>query len=750
MTNVARLSSIGTCFAFEFDDNKNSSFSVSIGSTVFSNEFDENTSTTLSGNQRMSATSTGGLIVLDSINEIDPYGEISTNDLELHLDSVDSGISTGSSAVATPLSTLSVSLSGSATNTTASISATLDASSYTSDDLVVILYQGEGDDAESNPSTFSCSVAGTAASEAISNSGSNDGEGVSGIFYVEGSVVAGNSSATISVTNSSSSFRSSIIVYRLINGSGATVASTDSSSTTSSTADLTNTVDFSSGILFSSGYFANGTNHSFTGGISTQNDGIQNASGSGDGALNDTPTTSSHTVTYGRGDTGNTQQDVLVTAVFTPAPELSITNLANISNASSSNVSSTTIDASSVNSDDLFVVTYQGEGSETPGDTFTCTINGTTATVATSNSNTSGRGRAGIFYVDGSVVAGDSTTSVSITESASGIRSSIQAFRLQNRSSAASIIVSDTDISETSNQSSQTNTVDFSNGVLFSTGHFPNGQGHSFTAGIETQYNGVQASGGSGDAGINETPTTSSHNVTYTKSGATNNEGEALATAVFSFGTDVHFWEDISGNNRDASFNGTTDPNDPAEGDFIDFDSSNNEYAVIDGDAVGSSSYNGVTGTSARTIIFGIKPDALATDSRPFSYGANSSGQRFTSRILTTNKLRVEFGNGYTETTDAIVTTDWHVFAIVVPAGGSPTINDVRIWNNGIEQDLTTSSGGSTFNTASTNNVSIGAAQHESSPSYFNGQFAKVMIYSRELDDSEIKLIYQSFLRRLI
>ena len=751
MTNVARLSSIGTCFAFEFDDNTNSSFSVSIGSTVFSNEFDENTSTTLSGNQRMSATSTGGLIVLDSINEIDPYGEISTNDLELHLDSVDSGISTGSSAVATPLSTLSLSLSGSVTSTTtASVSANLDGSSYTSDDLVVILYQGEGAASESNPSTFSCSVAGTAASEAISNSGSNDGEGVSGIFYVEGSVVAGNSSATISVTNSSSSFRSSIIVYRLINGSGATVASTDSSSTTSSTADLTNTVDFSSGILFSSGYFADGTNHSFTGGISSQNDGIQNSAGSGDGAVNDTPTTSSHTVTYGRGDTGNTQQDVLVTAVFTPAPELSITNLANISNASGSNVSSTTIDASSVNSDDLFVVTYQGEGSETPGDTFTCTINGTTATVATSNSNTSGRGRAGIFYVDGSVVAGDSTTSVSITESASGIRSSIQAFRLQNRSSDASIIVSDTDISETSNQSSQTNTVDFSNGVLFSTGYFPNQQGHSFTAGIETEYNGVQASGGSGDAGTNETPTTSSHNVTYTKSGATNDEGEALATAVFSFGTDVHFWEDISGNNRDASFNGTTDPNDPAEGDFIDFDSSNNEYAVIDGDAVGSSSYNGVTGTSARTIIFGIKPDALATDSRPFSYGANASEQRFTSRIMTTNKLRVEFGNGYTETTDAIVTTDWHVFAIVVPAGGSPTINDVRIWNNGIEQDLTTSSGGSTFNTASTNNVSIGAAQHESSPSYFNGQFAKVMIYSRELDDSEIKLIYQSFLRRLI
>ena len=49
MTNAARLSGLGTFFAFEFDDNTNSSFGISVGSTAFSNEFDENTSTTLSG-----------------------------------------------------------------------------------------------------------------------------------------------------------------------------------------------------------------------------------------------------------------------------------------------------------------------------------------------------------------------------------------------------------------------------------------------------------------------------------------------------------------------------------------------------------------------------------------------------------------------------------------------------------------------------------------------------------------------------
>ena len=105
MTNVARLSSIGTCFAFEFDDYTNTSFSMTGLSTVFASEFDENTATTLSGAQMMSATSTGGLIVLDSINEIDPFEDITETNLELHLDSFDSTFSTVSDATGQQLFT---------------------------------------------------------------------------------------------------------------------------------------------------------------------------------------------------------------------------------------------------------------------------------------------------------------------------------------------------------------------------------------------------------------------------------------------------------------------------------------------------------------------------------------------------------------------------------------------------------------------------------------------------------------------
>lgn len=528
MTNVARLSNTGELFAFEFDDNTNSSFSVSKESTVFSNEFDENTSTTLSGSQRMSATSSGGVIVLDSINEIDPYGEIPTDGLQLHLDSVDSDI----------------------TSTT---------------------------------------------------------------------------------------------------GSGGS---------------------------------------------------------------------------------------------------LSISNLANISDLSTSNVSSTTIDCSTVTSSDLYVVTYQAESED--GSAFTCDINGTTASVAISNSNTSGNARVGIFYVEGSVVAGDSTTSTSISSSNSNYRGSFQAFRLVNGSGAT---VADTDVSESSSQNSQTNTVDFSSGVLFTTGYFSDGQGHSFTGGTSTEYTGVQNGNGSGDGAINTTPTTSSHTVTYTHSEESNTQGDALATAVFTGGgsTTTYYWEDISGNNRDAVFKGTSSPDNPQEGNFVDFDSTNNEYAVIDGSATGSSAYAGVTGTSARSVVVGFQLDSLGINQRIFSYGDNTSGNRFTFRITTTNSFRVELGNGYTQT-DNTLGLGKYVIVVTVPA--SPIIGDIRIWINGVEQiddiGLSTLSPNLTFDTASNNNVSIGAAQHESAPSYTSGQFSKVMIYNRELSDSEIKLIYQSFCRRLV
>lgn len=88
MTVVSRLTGVGTFFAYDFDETTVTKFRVGGNGTAFSNEFDENTATTLTGTKRMSATSTGGLIVLDSINEIDPIEtDVPTTGLQLHIDS---------------------------------------------------------------------------------------------------------------------------------------------------------------------------------------------------------------------------------------------------------------------------------------------------------------------------------------------------------------------------------------------------------------------------------------------------------------------------------------------------------------------------------------------------------------------------------------------------------------------------------------------------------------------------------------
>ena len=97
MANVSRLSSAGVLHAFEFDDENGTNFSITGISTALSSEFDENTSSTLVSGQRMrvESTSVGNVIVFDSIDEVSSFDDINNySNIELHLDSADSGITT--------------------------------------------------------------------------------------------------------------------------------------------------------------------------------------------------------------------------------------------------------------------------------------------------------------------------------------------------------------------------------------------------------------------------------------------------------------------------------------------------------------------------------------------------------------------------------------------------------------------------------------------------------------------------------
>jgi len=178
-------------------------------------------------------------------------------------------------------------------------------------------------------------------------------------------------------------------------------------------------------------------------------------------------------------------------------------------------------------------------------------------------------------------------------------------------------------------------------------------------------------------------------------------------------------------------------------------------YGACDGSNSGSS-YNGVTGSAARTIIVGFKYNQTdATNARLFSYGRNQSGERFTVRVTGQGAARLELGNGYVEIDSSVMNlieaegyerNSYQMIAFSMASSG--TIGDIKCYVNGEPKtgnDLSFLSPTNTYSTSGINTVKVGAEQHTSgAEAYFDGVIGNVLLYSRQLDDLEIKNIYQN------
>lgn len=212
----------------------------------------------------------------------------------------------------------------------------------------------------------------------------------------------------------------------------------------------------------------------------------------------------------------------------------------------------------------------------------------------------------------------------------------------------------------------------------------------------------------------------------------------------------TYIWEDISGNNRDATFeNGGTNP---VSGNFINFDGTD-DYAATDGTGTGASAYTGVTGTGSRTSIIFFKVDAPNTDYKPLAWGNHVTGEKWTMAVNTSNLARIEIAGGAVEQPSghSVDVTDgnWHMMAGSAPASG--TADDIQMWLDGVKvTGLTVTNGTTSINTASTNYLSVGGSLADASLTPLDGQIAKVLVYNRQLSDLEIKIIYRSILNRLL
>ena len=214
-------------------------------------------------------------------------------------------------------------------------------------------------------------------------------------------------------------------------------------------------------------------------------------------------------------------------------------------------------------------------------------------------------------------------------------------------------------------------------------------------------------------------------------------------------GTSLPVWEDLTANSRDLILLDGADK----VGNFVNFDGVD-DCGIIDGRS--GNSYNGVTGTSARTSILIFKIDTPNTGYKPLAWGDTTTGQQWTMAVSSSNLMRGEVSGAAIEQPsthrDNVVNVadgQWHMAAISAPASG--TVNDMRMWIDGVEvTGLTVTNGTTSINTSSANNLSVGASLVDANPLYLDGQMTKVMIYSRALVDLEIKHIYQSVLNRLV
>ena len=173
-----------------------------------------------------------------------------------------------------------------------------------------------------------------------------------------------------------------------------------------------------------------------------------------------------------------------------------------------------------------------------------------------------------------------------------------------------------------------------------------------------------------------------------------------------------------------------------AAGDFaLDFDGANNNAG---GDRVEVPSFRGITGRGSRTISAWI--NSTATNDTFASYGTNSNGQKFVFRTNSNNgnpqTPRVEVNGGYQVGSTDIVGTGWRHVAMTWDNDGSPNVNDVQLYVNGVLEP-NSATNDNNLNTARSQLFRIGSESFSNTRN-FNGQIDDVAVWNRALSASEI------------
>lgn len=167
-------------------------------------------------------------------------------------------------------------------------------------------------------------------------------------------------------------------------------------------------------------------------------------------------------------------------------------------------------------------------------------------------------------------------------------------------------------------------------------------------------------------------------------------------------------------------------------------------------DSVSVSSLYGITGTQSRTCAGWIKTSYANSDNLILSWGYAATGQKWMFRVGSTGKLEVGVWAGVVRGNSTINDGNWHHIAAVLEDDGYPTVNEIKLYVDGVLQ-TTTCYNYADFpplvNTANTQTIKIGKRDDTGTIAnppvvYFNGTMDDIRIYEYALTPARVDALY--------
>ncbi|MCD6395108.1 MAG: LamG domain-containing protein, partial [Planctomycetes bacterium] len=160
----------------------------------------------------------------------------------------------------------------------------------------------------------------------------------------------------------------------------------------------------------------------------------------------------------------------------------------------------------------------------------------------------------------------------------------------------------------------------------------------------------------------------------------------------------------------------------------LEFDGINDYVQITD--------YKGITGSQARTCAAWIKTSAVGII---MNWGPAGPGDRWTLSVDTNGRLLLGVGGGAIVGTAVVNDDVWHHVAAVLTDDGSPNINEVKLYVDGLPDEPSSNTSDRAINTLAGPDVTVGQCF---GGGFFNGTIDEVAIFDKELTEKQIKQLY--------